>query len=214
VKVFAGIFQFFYLRVAIFFGCVAIFTRAFRGEMLERSLHYLLLAPIRRELLVVGKFLGGLLAAIAIFEAGVIACFAMMFGHFPEGPGFVWRGPGLGHLGAYAAMTALACLGYGAVFMAVGLLFKNPTLPALMVFGLESWSGLLPPVLQRLTVTYYLKPLFPVTLPVEGLAAMLTVVIEPTPAWIAVGGLVLFAAAVVALASVRVRKMQIHYTTD
>ena len=202
------------MRVAIFFGCVAIFTRSFRGEMLERSLHYLLLAPVRRELLVVGKFLGGVLAATAVFEAGVVACFAVMFGHFPEGSAFVGHGGGLGHLGAYVAITALACLGYGAVFLAVGLIFKNPTLPALVLFGLESWSALLPSLLQRLTVTYYLKPLAPVTLPAEGWAALLTVVVEPTPVWMAVGGLLIFAAVVVALSSVKVRTMQIHYTTD
>ena len=64
---FAGIFQFFYLRIAIFFGCVGIFVNLFRGEMLDKSLHYYLLAPIRREVLLAGKFVSGLVAAITIF---------------------------------------------------------------------------------------------------------------------------------------------------
>src|SRR3954454_6057214 len=50
-EIFAGIFQFFYLRIAIFFGCVGIFMNLMRGEMLDKSLHYYLLAPVRREFL-------------------------------------------------------------------------------------------------------------------------------------------------------------------
>ena len=38
--VYAALFQFFYLRGAIFFGCVGIFSNLFRGEMLEKTLHY------------------------------------------------------------------------------------------------------------------------------------------------------------------------------
>ena len=65
--IFATVFQFFYLRLAIFFGCVGIFTNLFRGEMLDKSLHFYLLAPIRREVLLVGKYLAGLIATVVIF---------------------------------------------------------------------------------------------------------------------------------------------------
>ena len=65
--VFAGVFQFFYLRLAIFFGCLGVFMNLFRGEILDKSLHFYFLAPIRREVLMVGKFLAGLLATCLIF---------------------------------------------------------------------------------------------------------------------------------------------------
>ncbi len=65
--VFAGVFQFFYLRLAVFFGCLGIFMNLFRGEILDKSLHFYFLAPIRREVLMVGKFLAGLLATCVIF---------------------------------------------------------------------------------------------------------------------------------------------------
>src|SRR5579863_5676357 len=65
--IFAGVFQFFYLRLAIFFGCLGIFMNLFRGEILDKSLHFYFLAPIRREVLMVGKFLAGLLATCIIF---------------------------------------------------------------------------------------------------------------------------------------------------
>jgi len=38
--IFAGLFHFYYLRLGIFFGCVGIFSNLFRGEMLEKTLHY------------------------------------------------------------------------------------------------------------------------------------------------------------------------------
>jgi ABC-type transport system involved in cytochrome c biogenesis permease component len=210
----AGIFQFFYLHVGILIGCAAIFTRSFRGDVLDRSLHYYLLAPLRRELLVLGKLLGGLIAVGLAFETGVLACFLLMFGHAPEGKEFLHGGPALAHLTAYLGTTALACLGYGAIFLALGIAFKNPTLPALIVFGVESWSGVLPSALQRLTVTYYLKPLCPVAVPPSGWTGVFTVVVEPTPTWLAVAGLLALTAVVLAAASVWVRHLEVNYTTD
>ena len=64
-QVLAGIIQLYYFRLGIFFACMAIFTWLFRGEMVERTLHYQFLVPVRREVLVVGKFLAG--AAVAMF---------------------------------------------------------------------------------------------------------------------------------------------------
>jgi hypothetical protein len=58
-NIFAGVFQLFYLRLAVFFGCLGIFMNLFRGEVLDKSLHFYFLAPIRREVLMAGKFLTG-----------------------------------------------------------------------------------------------------------------------------------------------------------
>ena len=77
-SVFAGVFQYFYLRLAIFFGCLGIFMNLFRGEMLDKTLHYWFLAPARREVLLVGKYLAGLIAAVLIFTGGSIVSFGMM----------------------------------------------------------------------------------------------------------------------------------------
>ncbi len=62
---FAAIYHIFFLRLGIFFGCVGIFMNLFRREVLEKTLHYYLLAPIRREWIVVGKYLAGLIADVA-----------------------------------------------------------------------------------------------------------------------------------------------------
>src|SRR4051794_18960652 len=57
--VYAVIFQGFILRFAIFFSCMTIFSQMFRGEILEKTLHYYLLAPVRREVLALGKYSAG-----------------------------------------------------------------------------------------------------------------------------------------------------------
>src|SRR5258706_9580362 len=73
----AGIFQFFYLRLGIFFGCLGIFTWLIRGEMIHKNLHYYFLAPMRREILVLGKFIAGTLIAGATFATAVLLCFTL-----------------------------------------------------------------------------------------------------------------------------------------
>jgi hypothetical protein len=45
----------------------------------------------------------------------------------------------------------------------------------------EGINGVLPVWLKRVSVTYYLKPLFPVELSILGSLGLFTVVAEPTP---------------------------------
>ena len=42
------------LRTIVFFSCAWIFMNLFRGEIVDRSLHYYFLSSVRRELLVTG----------------------------------------------------------------------------------------------------------------------------------------------------------------
>ena len=91
-QVLAGIFQFYYLRLAIFFGCMGIFTRLIRGDMMERSLHYYFLAPVRREVLVIGKWIAGVVAVAFFFGLGVLLSYFFMYIHLgPEGRDFMFR---------------------------------------------------------------------------------------------------------------------------
>jgi ABC-type transport system involved in multi-copper enzyme maturation permease subunit len=212
--VLAGIVQVFYVRFAIFFGCLGIFLRLLRGEMTERTLHYPLLAPLRREVLVAGKFLAGALTAILVFGAGVLTSSILMYGHSDAGRDFALHGPGGAYVGAYLLISTLACIGYGALFLALSLVFRNPIVPAVIALLWEGINGILPVWLKHFSVTFYLKPLFPVEIPVEGISGLFTVAAEPTPAWLAVTGLILFAAAVLAFACWRVRRLEISYSSD
>jgi ABC-type transport system involved in multi-copper enzyme maturation permease subunit len=212
--VLSGVMQVFYVRCGIFFGCLGVFVRLFRGEIAERTLHYAFLAPIRREALVVGKFVAGSIVAIALFGTGMAGSFAALYGHFPEGRAFALHGPGLGHLGLYLLIAVLACLGYGAVFLVLSLVFRNPIVPAVVFLLWEGVNGILPVWLKRVSVTFYLKPLFPVELPTAGLFRLFTVVAEPVPRGLAVAGLLVFATAVVALACWRIRYAEVSYSAE
>jgi ABC-type transport system involved in multi-copper enzyme maturation permease subunit len=214
-QILAYAFQIFYLRVGIFFGCLGLFTWLFRGEIVEKSLHYYFLSPMRREVLVIGKFLAGVITASIVFGASVLLCFAFVYGHFgPTGPAYVFNGPGLGQLVSYLFVTVLACLGFGAIFIALSLIFKNPILPGAVVLLWESFHPVAPSLLQKLSISFYLKQLCPVTVPPDGLMALFTVVAEPVSPWLAVPGLLCLSIAILAFACFRIRRTEISYLAD
>jgi ABC-type transport system involved in multi-copper enzyme maturation permease subunit len=211
--VLAGIFQLYYLRLGIFFGCLGLFTRLFRGEMMERSLHHYLLAPVRRELLTVGKFLAGLIISVGTFATAVLLAFGLMYLHHgAEARAFVFDGGGLGQLGSYLLVTVLACLGYGALFLLVGLLARNPILPAVPILIWESLNHILPSSLKFLSVVFYLEPLLPVEVPPSNeLLSFFAIPADPVAVYIALPGLLLVSGAVLLAACLRARRTEINY---
>lgn len=214
-NILAGIFQLFYLRLGIFFGCMGLFTWLFRGEVVEKSLHYYFLAPLRREVMVAGKYLAGVVASGLIFGLGVLLSFTLMYAHFgAPGRAFVFDGPGLSQLTAYLGVTFLACVGYGSLFLALSLLVKNPILPGIFVLGWETFHAVMPSLLQKLSIMFYLKQLSPVSIPPQGVMALFTVVAEPVSPWIAVPGLLTLCTAILVIACARIRKTEISYLAD
>lgn len=211
----AGIFQFYYVRLGIFFGTLGIFTRLIRGEMIERSLHYYMLAPVRREVLLLGKFVAGAVRAMLLFETAVVSCFVLIYLHWGEaGRNYVFNGPGLSQLFSYILITALACVGYGAIFLLFSMLIKNPAPAALMLLGWEFISAALPALLQRFSIASYLRHLMPITVPGEGIFALLTVNTEPIAPWMAVAGASLLTAGILVVSCFRMRTLEISYTTE
>ncbi|HXO22011.1 MAG TPA: hypothetical protein VOA87_19010 [Thermoanaerobaculia bacterium] len=207
---FAITYQAFLLRLVIFFGCVEIFGNLIRREMLDRSLHYYFLAPVRREVLAAAKYLTGLIVSYSLFGASTLATFALAYGPHSGLELFFLHGPGFAHLMAYLAVTFLACLGYGAVFLTFGFFFKSPAIPAVVVFGWEAINFLLPPVLKKISIIYYLQALCPVHLS-EGPFALLA---DATSPWLAVPGLFVVTAALLAISAWKVRRMEISYEED
>lgn len=210
--IFAVYYGAFILHTVVFFGCAWIFMNLFRGDIVDRSLHFYFLSPVRREVLVVGKYFSGLVTATVLFTATTVICMLLLYlPHFPsESSRFFFDGPGMGQLLTYAGVTILACIGYGAFFLVVGLFFRNPIIPALVLYGWEWLNFLLPPLLKKISVVHYLHSLLPVPVS-EGPFA---VVAEPTPAWIAVSSLVIVTALVLIVASYRIRRMEISYGSD
>jgi ABC-type transport system involved in multi-copper enzyme maturation permease subunit len=214
--IFAGIFQYFYLRLAIFFGCLGIFMYLFRGEMANRTLHFWFLAPARREVLLTGKFAAGLIASVVIFGGGaVLTLAAMIWPHDAVEVQAYWNAGGMGQVFWYAAAAALGCVGYGSVFLAVGLWIRNPIIPAAVLLVWEGANGIFPHVLQKMSILYYLQSLCPVPPPMDDdiptLIRLLAAPAAPASRPGAVLGLLLLTAFVLWMGGVAVRRMQISY---
>ncbi len=206
--IFANFYEALILRTVIYFGCAWIFMNLFRGEVVDRSLHYYFLSPVRREVLVVGKYVSGLIASVVLFTISTAGSLVFLYvGLGSSGANYFFDGAGKGQVVGYLGITILACIGYGAVFMAIGLFFRNPIIPALLIYGWEWINFLLPPVLKKISIIHYLHSLAPVPVP-EGPFAM---VAEPTPAYLSIPGLLLMTAVVLALASFQIRRMEIKY---
>jgi len=211
-QVYSAIYGGLILRTLVFFGCAWVFMNLFRGEVVDRSLHYYFLSPVKREVLVVGKYLSGLAATSVLFgTATAVSMLILFFGLLPEQASeYFLGGAGAGHLLAYVGVTLLACIGYGAVFLIVGLFFRNPIVPALVLYGWEWLNFLLPPGLKKISVIHYLHSLVPVPMS-EGPFAVLA---EPTPAYVALPGLFLFTAIVIFLSGMYIRRMEISYAGE
>ena len=210
--VFAALYQFYFLRCGIFFGCMGIFSNLFRGEMLEKTLHYYYLTPLRRESLVAGKYLAGLASALVLFVSSTAISFLLLGRHFgPAWTDYLLHGPGLSQLGSYVLVTALACIGYGAVFLMCGILFRNPMIAAAVVWVWENLNPFLPTLLKKISVIFYLKNLCPVEVPVPPPFNVMVVETDPTPFWIAVPGLLAVALILLVYSAISARQLEISY---
>ena len=214
--IFAAVFQYFYLRLALFFGCLGMFMYLLRGEMTNRTLHYWFLAPTRREVLLAGKYAAGLIASAVIFGGGAVLAFAAMVSpHDPVEVQAYWDAGGMSHAFWYAAAAVLGCVGYGSVFLAVGLYVRNPIIPAAVVLAWESANSVLPHVLQKASILYYLQSMCPVPAPIDDgaptLIRLLAAPAAPASRPGAILGLLLLTAFVLWIASRAVRRMQIAY---
>ena len=217
--IFAGIFQYFYLRLAIFFGCLGMFMYLFTGEMSNRTLHYWFLAPAPREVLLAGKYAAGLIASAVIFGGGALLAFAaMVWPHDPVELQAYWNAGGMSHAFWYGTAAALGCVGYGSVFLAVGLYLRNPIIPAAVLLAWEGANGVLPHAVQKISILYYLQSLCPVPAPMDSgaptLIRLLAAPAAPASRPAAILGLLFLSAFVLWIASRAVRRMEISYGAE
>jgi len=209
---FAEAFHYFILLFVVFFACATVFVRLIKGEVAERSLHYLLLAPLKRPVLVVGKYLGGLVATLLVLLPMTVLSFVLFY--LPMGPSATWQfvssSPGLGQLAGYLAIVILACTGYGAIFLLFGLLWRNPGVASMLLLGWEYLVPFLPAPLKIVSVAHHLQSLSPVPVP-HGIFALLA---TPTPPWLAVLGLLAFTVVLLGLGSLAARRLEITYASE
>lgn len=215
-EIMAGIFQMFFLRPAVYFGCVGIFTYLFRGEVVERTLHYYFLAPVRREVLLAGKYLAGLITASFFFCGSIALTFIGMYAHFPahEIRAYLIDGPGIGHLFSYVGITALTCMAYGSLFVWLGIRYKNPVIAAVSFLFWESINIFLPVWMKKFSILYYLRSLTPIDAGFQGVGALLGGVADPASAPVAMLSLIAISAGLLALAARDLKRSEISYSSD
>lgn len=212
---YAALFQAMVLRVVLFFGCVLVFTNLVRRELRHRTLHHWLLAPVRREVVLAGKYLAGVATAFTVFGGGALVAFAVGYGPFlvadrPAFDRFFLGGPGLGHLATYLGVALLGTVGYGAVFLVLGQRFRGPIVPAILVFGWETIHPFLPGALKKLSVVHYLYGLCPVPVDAGPFALIAT---SPSTA-ASIAGVLLLAAALLVVAALQFRRLELLYTEE
>src|SRR5215213_9740755 len=78
-KVYAVLYHGFILRTVVFFGCAWIFMNLFRGELVDRSLHYYFLSPVKREVLVAAKYISGLVTSLLLFVTMTALCILCIY---------------------------------------------------------------------------------------------------------------------------------------
>ena len=203
-------FQVFWLHLAIFFSCASVFSQLFRSEVQEKTLHYYYMAPIRREMVVLAKYLAGLSLVATLFLSTSFVSYYLYFWPTRSGRNWALARIGTQHLGNYLFVVLLACIAYGALFMLIGLIFRNPMIPAIFVLLLESFGYVLPPIFQRMTVALYVQRFVPLTVAHGPFA----IIIEPPSGPTSIAVLLLVSAAMVWLSTMILRRTQITYSVD
>jgi ABC-type transport system involved in multi-copper enzyme maturation permease subunit len=211
-EIFAVMFQTFMLRLMILFGCALVFANLYRGDMVMRTMHFYLLTPVRRDVLVAGKYLAGVLITGILYGASVGISNILI--HSANGPivaeAHFMMGPGLNQLLTYVGIAVLGCAGYGSVFMLTGFLFKNPAIPAAFVLLWESVNVFLPAVLKKISVVHYLQSIVPVPIPLGPFA----VITAPASLFTSIASLALFTLVVLIVNASFMRKAEINYVSD
>jgi ABC-type transport system involved in multi-copper enzyme maturation permease subunit len=163
-------------------------------EAEAKTLVYLLVRPLSRGSLLLGKFLGAWAAASVQLVATLALTALLLLGS----DAWARAADAAGHLVLLAVALVFGALAYGALFTLVGLVFTRPALVGLfLAFGWENVIQFLPGWIKNLTVRHHLASLLPGDLLPPGMLTLLS----PAPAatgiaWLVAGALVQLAVAV------------------
>lgn len=147
-----------YLSILLVVVPLVFGTSLVTQEAEARTLVYLLVRPLSRGSLLLGKFAGAWLASTLMSCVSVAVTAGILLGV----DGFADAGTWAGRLPRVWAVMALGGLAYGALFTVVGLLFSRPALIGLaLAFGWETAIPFLPGSLRLLTVRHHLSAFLP-----------------------------------------------------
>lgn len=149
--------------LAVFYG-----TALIADEVEDRTITYLLIRPIPRASVLLGKFLAYLVCTAAAVLPAVVLIWLLIA---PIQDGLAVSFPALvADLGILLA----GLIAYGAIFALGGATLKRPILSGLIfIFGWENLALAMPGALKQFTVAHYLQGLVPHAAPADSSTAVL-----------------------------------------
>lgn len=147
-----------YVPVLLVIVPLLIGTNLIAREAEANTLAFLLVRPISRAALLLGKFLGGWAVCCVLLCVSLVACDLLLL----LSDGFLEAGRALRVLPGELFALCVGAFAYTALFTLVGLLANRPALVGLFVaFVWENAIPWLPGMIQNFTVRYHLMALLP-----------------------------------------------------
>lgn len=156
------LFQSFFM-LAIYLVSLLFGAHLFRDDWNDRILHHFLLTSLPRWGIVLGKYVAFLclmVSAATLVLAGIfiLAIVPHGFGGFLHVFG---NQSGFLMFFQYLAISIMALMAYGAVFLAAGLILKNPNIPGIFFLIWEAIVPYAPISLKPFSISYYLFSMIP-----------------------------------------------------
>lgn len=149
----ARLFTGFHLRVVVLFSCALAMIRPIRSEVSEQTLHLSFLAPLRREILTVGKFIGTLFTLLLVLWTSTLAAWFIRYAGcgLDFGLAFAFSLRGISQLAGHLAAITVATITYSALFFAVGIAFRRSLLVIVGYVGFELVAPFVPDSIRWLS---------------------------------------------------------------
>jgi len=176
--------------VTLFYG-----TALVSDELEDKTLTYLLMRPVPKATIYIGKYLSYLVAGAVLLLPSAALCFLVTMVADPAGEAMRHLPVLLKDLG----MLTLGIMAYGALYALLGAVSKRPVFVGLL-FAIvwETAVTFIPGYLSKLTIKHYLTALLPHTAGERGILAFFE---TATPVPLAIAVLLAVTVALVALGS-------------
>lgn len=146
--------QFLSVLIALFYA-----TALVADEIDNETITYLFTRPVRKYVIIIGKFAAYVLGAFLLVIPPMFFTFLII----AAGNG-IFSEPilSLSHFGKQLGVTMLALTAYGAIFTFFGAWWKRPVVLGLLFgFGWEKVVLMAPGTVRRYSVVHYLMSIFP-----------------------------------------------------
>lgn len=148
-----AVIHFLVVFVTLFYG-----TALISEEVEGKTLTYLLVRPIPKPTIMLGKFVALMWISVLLVLPTIVFGYAILYLRADMGP-FL---EDIGILGKDIGIVFLALLAYGSLFSLLGAWLRHSILTGLIyAFGWEGIVSYLPGFTRKLTITHYLQSIFP-----------------------------------------------------